>query len=100
MADATAVEDKYQGKYRDYCHRADVQRRVEVNLDFTKQTCNLDEIKESDPTSMDENVDLALLNRLVGSLPRNSHPAHPPNQSGQAHKHTHRQTDAEPGISP
>ena len=57
-------------------------------------------IKESDLTSTDENVDLALLNRLVRSLPRNSLPDHPPTQPGQTHRQTHRQTDAELGNSP
>ena len=64
------------------------------------------EFKESDPTSLSLFVDLALLNRLVRSLPRNSLPDHPPTQPAQTHTHTHThtqtnsQTDAESQISP
>ena len=67
-----------------------------------KRAARTPKIKESDPTSMDENVDLALLNRLVRSLPRNSHPAPPPNPPNpeRTNRQTHTQTDAEPGNSP
>ena len=54
--------------------------------------------KESDPTSLSLFVDLALLNRLVRSLPRNSLPDHPPNPV-RTSKHTHKQTRS-PGSAP
>ena len=44
-----------------------------------KRAAPTPKIKESDPTSLSLFVDLALLNRLVRSLPRNSLPDHPPN---------------------
>ena len=50
-------------------------------------------IKESDPTLLSLFVDLALLNRLVRSLPRNSLPDHPPTQPGQTHTQTNKQTN-------
>ena len=47
-----------------------------------KRAAPTPKINESDPTSLDKNVDLAVLHRLVRSMSRNSDFAHPPNQGG------------------
>ena len=44
----------------------------------TQKGCPESKINESDPTSLDKNVDLVILHRLVRSMSRNSDFAHPP----------------------